>query len=123
MNKALIILRGQKILEVEKYDYTLHPDAKKLVSRKAADHVPQWRANAGQGEYDYTPALAENLKKKPTKGRSRRPAFPNEEAALCREPDRRPFSSEPTEEPIARSDDFPDYPEDLVPLDKDSIMS
>ena len=123
LNKALIILRGQKVLEVEKYDYTLHPDAKKLVPRKVADHVPQWRANAGQEEYDYTPALAENLKKKPPKGRSRRPAFPNEEAAPCREPDRRPFSSGQPEVPIARPDDLPDFPEDLVPLDKDSIMS
>ena len=123
LNKALIILRGQKVLEVEKYDYTLHPDAKKLVPRKAADHVPQWRANAGQEEYDYTPALAENLKKKPPKGRNRRPAFPNEEAAPYREPDRRPFSSGQPEEPIARPDNFPDYPEEIVPLDKDSIMS
>ena len=53
------------MLEVEKYDYTLHPDAKKLVPRKAADHIPVWRAKAEQGEYDYTPTLAENLKKKP----------------------------------------------------------
>ena len=123
MNKALIILRVQKVLEVDKYDYTLHPDAKKQVPRKAADHIPVWRAKAEQGEYDYTPTLAENLKKKPHKGRSRQPAFPTQEAAPHREPDRRPFSSGQPEEPIARPDDFPDYPEDLVPLDKDSIMS
>lgn len=28
LDTALVILRGQKVLKVEKYDYTLHPDAK-----------------------------------------------------------------------------------------------
>ena len=43
LDTALIILRGQKILKVKKYDYTLHPDSNKLVSRKATDHIPHWR--------------------------------------------------------------------------------
>ena len=43
LDQALIILRGQKVLKVEKYDYTLHPESKKLVSCRAADHVPEWR--------------------------------------------------------------------------------
>ena len=124
LNKALIILRGQKILEVEKYDYTLHPDSKKLIPRKAADHVPQWRAIAEQEEYDYTPTLAENLKKKPRPGRSgRRPAFPSQEKPLRREPDKHAYPSGQPEELSDLPEEFPDYPEEIVPLDKDSIMS
>ena len=124
LNKALIILRGQKILEVEKYDYTLHPDSKKLIPRKAADHVPQWRAMAEQEEYDYTPTLAENLKKKPRPGRSsRRPAFPSQEIPLRREPDKHAYPSGQPEELSDLPEEFPDYPEEIVPLDKDSIMS
>ena len=41
LDTALIILRGQKVLKVQKYDYTLHPDAKKLVTKKAAEHIPK----------------------------------------------------------------------------------
>ncbi len=46
VNRALVILRGKKVLEVEKYDYSKHPEAKKLRPAKAADHVPAWRTNA-----------------------------------------------------------------------------
>lgn len=124
LNKALIILRGQKILEVEKYDYTLHPDSKKLIPRKAADHVPRWRAKAEQEEYDYTPTLAENLKKKPRPGRSgRRPSFPSKEKPLRREPDKYAYPSGQPEELSDQPEEFPDFPEEIVPLDKDSIMS
>ena len=42
LDTALIILRGQKVLQVEKYDYTLHPDAQKLIPRKASEHIPEW---------------------------------------------------------------------------------
>jgi type IV secretion system protein VirD4 len=30
-------------LEVDKYDYSKHPEAKKLRSCKASSHVPEWR--------------------------------------------------------------------------------
>ena len=124
LNKALIILRGQKILEVEKYDYTLHPDSKKLIPRKAADHVPQWRAMAEQEEYDYTPTLAENLKKKPRPGRSgRRSVFSSQEKPLRREPDKHAYPSGHPGELSDQPEEFPDFPEEIVPLDKDSIMS
>lgn len=40
IHKALVILRGQKILSVDKLDYTLHPESKKLITCKASDYVP-----------------------------------------------------------------------------------
>ena len=40
IEKALVILRGQKVLKVDKFDYTLHPEAKKLVPCKASEHMP-----------------------------------------------------------------------------------
>ena len=43
MEECLIILRGQKVAKAHKFDYTGHPDAKKLVKRKASSHVPEWR--------------------------------------------------------------------------------
>ncbi len=43
LEKALVIIRGQKLLQVDKYDYSLHPEAKLLHSCKASTHVPEWR--------------------------------------------------------------------------------
>ncbi len=42
LDKALVILRGQKVLKVDKFDYTLHPEAKKLKPCKAVEHIPMW---------------------------------------------------------------------------------
>ena len=43
VDKALVIIRGKKVLEVDKYDYSKHPEAKKLRPSKAAAHVPDWQ--------------------------------------------------------------------------------
>ena len=42
-DKALVIIRGKKVLEVDKYDYSKHPESKKLQASKAAAHIPAWR--------------------------------------------------------------------------------
>lgn len=42
-DKALVIIRGKNVLEVDKYDYSKHPEAKKLRPSKAASHVPEWQ--------------------------------------------------------------------------------
>ena len=78
---------------MEKYDYTLHPDAKKLVTKKASEHIPKWREN----------------------GQTKEPVLP-------------------IQDPVYQEPDYDDLPKDLlkddwknssemVPLDKNSIMS
>lgn len=115
LDTALIILRGQKVLKVEKYDYTLHPDSKKLVARKAAAHIPKWRENGSTEEYDYLP--------KPPKQRRQRTAVP------VRKPkDPQPVLTEPVyPEPVDDTEDsYENSWEDsstMIPLDKNSIMS
>lgn len=42
-DRELLILRGQKVAMLHKFDYEKHPDAKKLVQSNATDHVPEWR--------------------------------------------------------------------------------
>ena len=64
LDQALIILRGQKVLKVEKYDYTLHPESKKLVSCRANDHVPKWR-NLPDAEETYFLNFSKNKQRKP----------------------------------------------------------
>lgn len=115
LDTALIILRGQKVLKVEKYDYTLHPDSKKLVARKAAAHIPKWRENGSTEEYDYLP--------KPPKQRRQRTAAP------VRKPkDPQPVLTEPVyPESMGNTEDsYENSWEDsstMIPLDKNSIMS
>lgn len=43
LEQALVIIRGRKILKVEKMDYSLHPEFSKLRSCKASSHIPEWR--------------------------------------------------------------------------------
>ena len=43
INKALIIIRGRKLLMVDKCDYTRHPNSKKLSPTKASAHIPKWQ--------------------------------------------------------------------------------
>ena len=50
IDKALVILRGKKVLEVDKYDYSRHPEAKKLRAAKAASHIPAWQAQTRETE-------------------------------------------------------------------------
>ena len=60
LDQALVIIRGQKVLKVRKFDYSRHPVAKKLVLEKTESHVPEWRkreleaengeGNSGEGE-------------------------------------------------------------------------
>ena len=42
INKALVIIRGRKVLQVDKFDYTVHPEAHKLIPCKASEHIPEW---------------------------------------------------------------------------------
>ena len=118
LDTALVILRGQKVLKVEKYDYTLHPDAKKLVTKKASEHIPKWRENGLTEEYDYLPKPQAKSQKRRTYTTSKK----TKEPVL------------PIQDPVYQEPDYDDFSEDLlkdnwsdssemVPLDKNSIMS
>lgn len=65
LERALIILRGQKVLKVGKYDYTLHPESKKLTPSRANDHVPEWRKKLETNEPDFTNLMKPKKPKKP----------------------------------------------------------
>ncbi len=63
VDQALVILRGRNVLEVDKYDYSKHPEAKKLHPSKAASHVPAWQTAQKTAE-------REEVKPAPPKPRS-----------------------------------------------------
>ncbi len=43
LEKALVIIRGKKILKVNKMDYSMHPEYPRLRSCRASAHEPEWR--------------------------------------------------------------------------------
>ena len=68
INQALIIIRGRKVLQVDKYDYTYHPEADKLVMCKASEHIPEWvkRPKPTEQEAPEQPPKKEKKKVVPT---------------------------------------------------------
>lgn len=121
LDTALIILRGQKVLKVQKYDYTLHPDAKKLVTKKAAEHIPKWQEEGKTEEYDYLPKAPP----KPRRQKSGAASAPRKPLAAPAYETTKHIYQEP--QPPDSSDRSPDNPwpdePEMVPLDKNSIMS
>ena len=43
LDKALVIIRGKNVLEVNKFDYSRHPESRKMRQSKASAHIPAWR--------------------------------------------------------------------------------
>lgn len=122
LDTALIILRGQKVLKVEKYDYTLHPDAKKLTPKKASEHIPEWQKRGISEETDYRPLPASGSVKR--KRRSSSASMAKTKPPITS----KPVYQEPTPDNFMEDflpDNFiEDSPDSgMVPLDKDSIMS
>ena len=107
LDQALIIIRGKKVLQVDKMDYSKHPEAEYLRSCKASAHVPEWRrleeeaAKTPQPAPKPAPAAKKQAKRKATK-----PASPTDKS--------------PKEAPAPKS---AGTPEGIITTDKDSILS
>ena len=111
LDEALIILRGQKVLKVGKYDYTLHPESKKLQTIKASEHIPEWRNQPEGVEPDFTNLM--KPKAKPKKPRSSKKKTNDL-------PDINPFDELPDDIPALFP---PDEECTIIMTDKKSIMS
>lgn len=115
LDQALIILRGQKVMKVEKFDYTLHPESRKFQKSRASDHVPEWRKKPEKSEADFTHLTKPKPKSKKPKAPK---ASPSDEQS----------SPSPAFEMPLEAESFPnDFPPDegikIVMTDKQSIMS
>ena len=78
VDRALVIIRGKNVLEVDKYDYSKHPEAKKLRASKAASHIPAWQSEQQQAERAASPA--------PAKPKPPRPKAPTQKAVPAKPP-------------------------------------
>lgn len=121
VDRALVILRGRNVLEVDKYDYSKHPEAKKLHPSKAASHIPAWQTAPKAERKEVKPAPP---KDKATRSKTTR-ATPSKAAALAKET--AAAAPTPTAAPRAESP-APPTPEPapkkrVVTTTKDSILS
>ena len=80
LDKALVILRGQKVLKVDKFDYTLHPDSKKLTPCKAVEHIPKRNVPAEAGAEEPEREPVQQTKPEPEKPKNTVDAKPTIEA-------------------------------------------
>ncbi len=64
IDKALIIIRGKKLLQVDKCDYTRHPESKKLSLCKASAHIPEWQKKNPKEVNDAMPVSAKRSDRK-----------------------------------------------------------
>ena len=107
LDQALIIIRGKKVLQVDKMDYSKHPEAKYLRSCKASAHVPEWRRLEEEDAKTPQPApKPAPAAKKPAKRKATKPASPTDKS--------------PKEAPAPKS---AGTPEGIITTDKDSILS
>lgn len=135
IDEALIIVRGKKALRVDKYDYSKHPEYRKLRSCKASAYTPEWRTLEMEQPVSTSESIPVPPKpKKPKK--ERKPKSKPVEEKPEQPPETKPSSVEPPDIPPEKSappakqktqavppppDPMEDY--DLISIDKDSIMS
>ena len=135
IDEALIIVRGKKALRVDKYDYSKHPEYRKLRSCKASAYTPEWRTLEMEQPVSTSESIPVPPKpKKPKK--ERKPKSKPVEKKSEQPPETKPSSVEPPdippEKPVPPAkqktqavppppDPMEDY--DLISIDKDSIMS
>lgn len=74
ITQALIIIRGQKVLKVDKMDDSKHPESKKLRLCKASAHIPEWRQlEQEQPAVPVTPPPPSAAPKKPVRKKPKAP--------------------------------------------------
>ena len=115
LDEELIILRGQKALKAQKYDFTLHPESKKLIKRKASSHAPDWQKQQ-LDEIDYSPSVPKPRRSRKKKG----PVLPPQSESFQEFTYDTTFQNTPEDD---LSEEFLEEDDFLTPIDKDSIMS
>ena len=132
VDRALVILRGRNVLEVDKYDYSKHPEAKKLHPSKAASHIPAWQTAPKVEQKEIKPAPPKAKASRPKAKKTTPPkvatptditpgeaAAPVADQAKMVEADASAPKTEPSAPPAAE----PAPKKRVVTASKDSILS
>lgn len=123
IDQALIIIRGMKALRVDKFDYSKHPEYRKLKSCKASSYTPEWRKRELEAPSPSAEATEEQPKQRTKRTRKAKGVKPKDMATPKVETHSpQKSTSLPPFEP-APSNNIPDTPSGYFTVDKDSIMS
>ena len=106
ITQALVIIRGQKVLKVDKMDYSKHPEASKLRSCKASAHIPDWQRAAQETP---PPSATSSTSQAPT---PKKPVKKKPKAAATSSGAKKAAAA-----PVG------DTPDGIITTDKDSILS
>lgn len=106
IKQALVIIRGQKVLKVDKMDYSKHPEASKLRSCKASAHIPEWRR-------------LEQEQPKPSAAQPK-PQAPAPKKPVKKKPKAASTSTNPKQTAAVPTAEAPNG---IITTDKDSILS
>lgn len=117
-DQALIIIRGHKPLKVQKFDYSMHPEASKLKSCKASQYVPEWRRREIESGKD---SLSEPRPKSPPKKKP-----PKKKQSVLQAAQDATSADEPAALPLEESPSvFNNVSEaelEIIKVDKNSLM-
>ena len=123
IDQALIIIRGMKALRVEKFDYSKHPEYRKLKSCKASSYIPEWRKREMELPSEAAPIIPDAKPKKMKKPKHK-PKPSSETGEANPETETAPSKKEKTQPAIPDiASDAHISPSDFIAVDKDSIMS
>ena len=123
IDQALIIIRGMKALRVDKFDYSKHPEYRKLKSCKASSYIPDWRKREMELPSEAAPIIPDAKPKKMKKPK-RKPKPSSETGEANPETETAPSKKEKTQPAIPDiASDAHISPSDFIAVDKDSIMS
>ncbi len=120
VDRALVILRGRNVLEVDKYDYSKHPEAKKLHPSKAASHIPAWQTapKSEPKEVKPAPPKARPTRSKPKKSPPPKTVTPAEESPRETVPTADPAKTAAVSVPVAVPKAEPSAPSAAQPAPK-----
>ena len=125
VDRALVILRGRNVLEVDKYDYSKHPESKKLRPSKAASHIPAWQTapKVERKEVKPAPPKARPTRSKPKKSAPPKTDVPAEEPSQEAVPAADPAKTEAVSVPAAVPKAEPPTPPAAQPAPKKRVIT
>ena len=125
VDRALVILRGRNVLEVDKYDYSKHPESKKLRPSKAASHIPAWQTapKVERKEVKPAPPKARPTRSKPKKSAPPKTAAPAEESPQETVPAADPAKTAAVSVPAAVPKAEPSTPPAAQPAPKKRVVT
>lgn len=60
-SNCLVIMRGQKVLKLDKFDYSKHPGAKNFIHSYVRDYVPAWKASQNSRSFSIDDSISDSV--------------------------------------------------------------